>query len=119
MILAATRPRGIARQETTTVTTMTRKLYYRIQPRGLPLLGHTSEDWVGTIMASNRVCAYDSHQALLAGAGDDWVRYRGAEVVTFWGRDPQPLGPRVPGISVIPTRELDREPLGSFLRGTV
>ena len=95
------------------------KLYYRVQPRGLPLLGHDSDDWSGSRMVG-RVCAYESHQALLAGEGDDWTRQRGLEVVTFRGRCAQQLGgAHVPGVSVKPGEVIRRTALAKFLKEIV
>jgi hypothetical protein len=90
--------------------------YYRFQPRGLLLVGHSSEDWAGNVMPG-RVCAYSDPDLLLSGEGDDWFGHEvaGSEIVEFSGSSPEWLSVSNAGVSVTPVRELRRTPASEWL----
>lgn len=92
-------------------------LYYRQQPTGLPLLGHTSECTGDDRLDEGYVFAYDRPEGIVQGI-NDWGLPEdkdATEVIVFEGEDAYDPGD-FEGVAVLPVREISRTPLRQWVQ---
>ncbi len=94
-----------------------RPIFYRVQPAGLPLSGHSSATSADEQLPDGYLFAYASPTHLMAGEGESWsIRdSEPQEVVEFYGSDAYAPGD-VEGVAVRPQREVRRMPIVTWLR---